>query len=64
MNVRTLAREREDIEIALAGEDDGEEAAVGRDGEFAEREAVEDWLRRGLRGRGFPCRGLRGGAEE
>ncbi len=34
--------EREDEEIAFAGYDDGEGAAVGRDGEIAEAEAVKD----------------------
>jgi hypothetical protein len=34
------AGEREDEQIALAGDDDGERAAVGRDGEVAEAEAV------------------------
>ena len=34
--------EREDEEIAFAGNDDGEGAAVGRDGEIAEAEAVKD----------------------
>ena len=32
----------EDEEIAFAGNDDGEGAAVGRDGEIAEAEAVQD----------------------
>lgn len=36
----------EDFEIALAGENDGQEAAVGRDIEFTNRDAAEDWLRR------------------
>jgi hypothetical protein len=40
-------REREDDQIALAGEHYGQEAAVGRDIEFANRNAAEDWLRRG-----------------
>jgi len=40
--------EGEDCEIAFAGEDDGEEAPVGRDVEFANGEAVEEWLRSGL----------------
>lgn len=40
-------REGEDCEIALAGEDYGQEAAVGRDIEFADGDAAEDWLRRG-----------------
>src|SRR5712664_3329300 len=35
-------RQREDEEIALAGDDDGEGAAVGSDGEIAEGEAVKD----------------------
>lgn len=38
----------EDCEIAFAGEDDGEEAAVGRDVEFANGETVEERLRSGL----------------
>jgi hypothetical protein len=36
-----LARERKDEEIAFAGGDYGEEAAVRGNGEFAEGEAVE-----------------------
>ena len=43
-----LQRKGEDCEIALAGEDDGQEAAVGGDVEFANGEAVEERLRRGL----------------
>src|SRR6266850_1942246 len=35
-------RKREDKEAALAGNDDGQEAAVGRNGEIAEGEAVKD----------------------
>ena len=42
-------RKREDEEAALAGDDDGEEAAVGRNGEIAEREAVKDGGGDGLR---------------
>ena len=33
--------EAEDLEVALAGEDYGEEAAVGGEGVFADGEAVE-----------------------
>src|SRR5271170_5087540 len=40
--------EGEDCEIAFAGEDDGEEAAVGGDVEFTNGEAVEERLRGGL----------------
>jgi hypothetical protein len=36
------AREGEDEEIALAGHDHGEGAAVGGDGEIAEGETVKD----------------------
>src|SRR6266850_4097493 len=36
------ARKWEDKEATLAGDDDGEEAAVGRNGEVAKREAVQD----------------------
>lgn len=41
-----LQGQREDLEIALAREDDGEEAAVWGDVEFADGNAAEDWLRR------------------
>ena len=37
----------EDLEVAFAGEDDREEAAVGGDIELADGDAVEEWLRRG-----------------
>ena len=51
--VRAIAdrstRKREDKETALAGDDDGEEAAVGRNGEVAEGEAVKDGGGDGLR---------------
>jgi hypothetical protein len=40
--------EGEDEEIALAGGDDGEEAAVGRDGKVAEGETVKDGYGKGL----------------
>jgi hypothetical protein len=40
--------EGEDCQVAFAGEDDAEEAAVGRDVEFANGEAVEERLRSGL----------------
>src|SRR6202521_597656 len=40
--------EGEDEEVALAGGDNGEEAAVGGDGEVAEGEAVEDGCGNGL----------------
>jgi hypothetical protein len=40
-------REREDHQIAFAGEDYGQEAAVGRDIELANGDAAKDWLRRG-----------------
>ena len=36
------AGEREDEEVAFAGDDDGEGAAVGGDGEIAEGETVKD----------------------
>src|ERR1700687_2580663 len=51
--------QREDEEIAFAGNDDGEGAAVGRDGEIAEAEAVKDGDGRGLRDRNFMVRGDR-----
>ncbi len=35
-------RKRKNEETALAGDDDGEEAAVGRDGELAEADTVKD----------------------
>ena len=35
-------REGEDEEVALAGDDDGQEVAVGRNGEFAEGQAVKN----------------------
>ncbi len=38
---RSARGKREDEETALAGDDDGEEAAVGRDGELAESETVK-----------------------
>jgi hypothetical protein len=41
--------EREDEEIAFAGDDDGEGAAVWSDGEIAEAEAVKDGNGLGLR---------------
>ena len=37
--------QREDFEIAFAGEDHRQEAAVGRDVELADRDTAEDWLR-------------------
>ena len=40
-------REGEHHKVAFAGEDYGQEAAVRRDIEFADRDAAEDWLRRG-----------------
>ena len=44
--VRAIAersvRKRKNEEAALAGDDDGEETAVGRNGEVAEGEAVKD----------------------
>ena len=40
-------REGEHDKVAFAGKDYGQEAAVGRDIEFADRDAAEDWLRRG-----------------
>ena len=40
-----LQRQGEDLEIAFAGEDYGQEAAVGGDVEFADGDAAEDWLR-------------------
>ena len=47
--LRPLQREGKDHEIALAGEDYGQEAAVRRDIELADRDATEDWLRRGCK---------------
>ncbi|SRR5229473_4422222 len=41
-NGDSARREGEDQEIALAGDDHGEGAAVGSDGEIAEGEAVKD----------------------
>ncbi len=41
-NGDSARREGEDQEIALAGDDDGEGAAVGGDGEIAEGETVKD----------------------
>jgi hypothetical protein len=49
----------EDEEIAFAGNDDGEGAAVGRDGEIAEAEAVKDGDWRGLGDGDFVIRGDR-----
>ncbi len=43
------ARKWEDEEAALAGDDNGEEAAVRRDGEIAKGEAVKDGGGDGLR---------------
>jgi len=43
--VEPLQRQRKDLEIALAREDDGEEAAVRGDSEFAKCDAVKDGLR-------------------
>ena len=40
--------EGEEFEVAFAGEDDGEEAAVGGDAEFSDGDAVEDGARGGL----------------
>ncbi len=45
---RKLAREGEDEEVALTGGDHGEKAAVGRNGEIAEGEAVKDGTRKRL----------------
>ena len=50
---RKLAREGEDEEVALAGGDDSEKAAVGRNGEIAEGEAVKDGTRKRLGDRNF-----------
>jgi hypothetical protein len=46
---RSSARKREDEEAALAGDDDGEEAAVGRNVELAKGESVKDGGGDGLR---------------
>ncbi len=46
-------REGEDEEVALAGDDDAEEAAVGRNGKFAEAKPVENGNGRGLRNGDF-----------
>ena len=43
-----LLGEGEDEEVAFAGSDDAEKAAVRRDGEIAEGDVVEDGLGRGL----------------
>jgi len=43
-----LQRKGEDCQVAFAGEDNGQEAAVEGDVEFANGEAVEERLRRGL----------------
>ena len=43
-----LAGEREDLEVVLAGGDEAEEAAVGRDAEIAEGEVVKKWSGCGL----------------
>jgi hypothetical protein len=51
--------EREDEEITLAGEDDGEGAAIGGDGEIAEGEVVKNGDWRGLRDGNFVIRGDR-----
>ena len=48
---RLALRKGEDEEATLAGDDDGEEAAVGRNGEIAEGKAVKDRRRDGLRDR-------------
>ena len=55
-----LQREGEDFQVALAGQDYGQEAAVGGNVKFAEREAVEDGLRRGREDGNFRARFLRG----
>src|SRR6266481_1450306 len=39
---RESARKREDEEVAFAGDDDGDGAAIGGDGKIAEAEAVKD----------------------
>jgi hypothetical protein len=49
--------EREDEEIVLAGDDDGEKAAVGRDGEFTEGEPVKGGCGWGLSDGDFISRG-------
>src|SRR6267143_495726 len=51
--------EGEDEEIAFAGDDDGQGAAVGRDGEIAEAETVKDGNWRGLGDGDFVIRGDR-----
>ena len=38
----------EEFEVTFAREDNGEEAAVGRDAEFSDGNTVEDGARRGL----------------
>ena len=43
-----LIWKREDHQIALTRKNNAEEAAVGRNGEFAEGKAVKDRLRSGL----------------
>ena len=53
------AGKREDQEVAFAGDDDSDGAAVGRDGVIAEAEAVKDGDGSGLRDRNFMIRGNR-----
>ena len=57
---RESAGKREDEEVAFAGDDDGDGAAVGGDGEIAEAEAVKDGDRRRLRDGNFVICGNRG----
>jgi len=46
--IAPLRGKGEEFQVAFAGENYGEEAAVGGDVEFADGDAVEDGLRRGL----------------
>ena len=56
-----LARKREDEKIVFARRNDGEKAAVGRNGEVAEGEVVKDGARGWLEDRNF---GIFGGNGE
>lgn len=49
--------QREEVEVAFAWEDDGEESAVGRDGEVAGDATMKDGIEVGLRDRNFVAGG-------
>jgi len=49
--------EREEVEVAFAGEDDGDVFSVGRDGEVAGDAAVKDGIEVGLRDGNFVAGG-------